>query len=160
VQEVTIMARSIGATSRTAACAVVAALLLFVPARAAIQLEPGEWQTTESGTENGAAVKPEVTVHCMTQDDALDPVKALTTLKGVAAQYCKTLQIKENGNTLVVDVNCGDPKIISVAVTMTLTFLSPRHYTGTASSTLVFAGKTMAAEKTFESRWIGACKDK
>ena len=36
--------------------ALFAALLLAAPpARAAMQLEPGEWQDTETGTENGRA---------------------------------------------------------------------------------------------------------
>jgi hypothetical protein len=152
------MASPIGAMSRTTACALVAALLVAMPARAATQLEPGEWQDTESGTENGEPVPPHIVTHCMTQDDALDPVKALTTLKGVAEQYCKTMRFKEKGSTLSVEVECGDPKIISVAITMHLTFLSSRHYTGVATSTVIFAGKKMASDKKFESEWIGVCK--
>ena len=124
-----------------------------------IHLDPGEWQDTETGTENGEPVKPEVTTECMSAKDAQDPVKAIAALKsGVGQEKCKTLQVKENGNTVTIDMECGDPKIMSVAISMNVTFLNPRHYAGTAKSTIILAGKTITADKQIDSKWIGACK--
>lgn len=142
--------------------AALAALCMFaLPARAAIQLEPGEWQDTETGTENGQPAKTEVTTDCMTAQDAKDPVKALTKLKDTAGQQCKTMNVRESGNTLSFDMECGDPKTMLIAVSMTMTFLNSRHYTGAVKSNVTFAGKKMTTDKQIDSKWISAtCKKK
>jgi len=139
-----------------------AAFCFFVtPAYAAIQLDPGEWQDTETGTENGQPAKPEVTTSCMKAEDAKDPVKALTQLKDTAGQQCKTLNVKESGNVLSFDMECGEPKTMLIAISMHITFLNARHYTGTLKSNVTFAGKTIATNKQHDSKWIGAaCKEK
>ena len=41
-------------------------VLLASPCFAATQLQPGEWQTTETGSENGKPVPPKVEKECMT----------------------------------------------------------------------------------------------
>ena len=56
---------------------VAASLLAANPARAVIELDPGMWQDTETGDENGQPSKPEVTSDCMTPEEAKDPVKSL-----------------------------------------------------------------------------------
>jgi hypothetical protein len=146
---------------RTAGTLLLAALcLLILPALAAIQLEPGEWQDTENGTEDGHAVTNEISTDCMTAAEARDPVKALSQLKATAGQQCKTMNVKETGNTLAFDMDCGDPSSkMSIAISMTFTFLDSRHYTGTVKSKVVFAGKATTADKRIDSKWIGAvCK--
>jgi hypothetical protein len=147
-------------TSRIAVAA--AAFCLFaMPAYAAIQFDPGEWQDTETGTENGEPVKPEVTTSCMTAQDAHDPVKALTQLRDTAGQQCKTMNVKENGNVLTFDMECGEPTTMLIAVSMNITFLNSRHYSGTLKSNVTYAGKTIATDKQLDSKWIGAtCKEK
>jgi Protein of unknown function (DUF3617) len=147
---------------RAAGTLLLAALcLLALPALAAIQLAPGEWQDTENGTEDGHAVKNEVSTDCMTAAEARDPLKALSQLKATAGQQCKTMNVKEAGNTLAFDMECGDASTMSIAISMTFTFLDSRHYTGTVKSKVVFAGKTTTADKRIESKWIGAvCKKK
>ena len=131
------------------------------PARAAIQLEPGEWQDTETGTENDQPAKTDVTTDCMTAQDAKDPVKALTKLKDTAGQQCKTMNVHESGNTLSFDMECGDAKTMLIAVSMTMTFLNPRHYTGVVKSNVTFAGKKMTTDKQINSKWLSAtCKKK
>ena len=54
---------------------------------------------------------------------------------------------------------CGDPKEMSIELTGTYTFLDRRHYTGTMKSTMTIAGQKTTANKTVDSKWIGACKD-
>ena len=139
-----------------------AALCVFaVPADAAIQLEPGEWQDTETGTENGQPAKTEVTTDCMTAQDAKDPVNALTELKRGAGQQCKTMNVRESGNTLSFDMECGDAKTMLIAMSMTMTFLNSRHYTGVVKSAVTFAGKKMTTDKQIDSKWLSAtCKKK
>jgi hypothetical protein len=152
-------AMPIRATSLIAAGALIAAVLLAIPALAAIQLEPGEWQVTESGSEDSHAVKDEISTDCMTPEEARNPVKALSALKASAGQACKTLHVQDKGNTLSFDLECGDRSSkMSIAVSMGFTFVDARHYTGTVKSKVVFAGKAMTAEKTIVARRIGACR--
>lgn len=143
------------------AAAVAAICLIAMPAHAAIQLDPGEWQDTETGTENGVPVQPEVTTSCTTAEEAKDVVKALSMLQDTAGQKCKTLNVKENGNMLALDMECGEPKTVLIAISMNITFLNSRHYTGTLKSNVTYAGKTIATDKQLDSKWIGAtCKEK
>jgi hypothetical protein len=141
--------------------ALAALCVLAWPAHAAIQLEPGEWQNTETGTENDQPAKTEVTTDCMTAQDARDPVKALTKLKDTAGEQCKTMNVHESGNVLSFDMECGDAKTMLIAVSMTMTFLNSRHYTGVAKSNISFAGKKMTTDKQIDSKWLSAtCKKK
>lgn len=151
------MARS----QMTLGAAVAALCVMAAPVGAAITLEPGEWQDTETGTENGAAVQPEVTTSCMTALEARDPVKALTQLKDTAGQQCKTMNVREGGNTLSFDMECGDAKTMLIAVSLNITFQNSRHYTGSVKSKVSFGGKTLATDKQLDSKWVAAaCKKK
>ena len=132
-------------------------LLAAHPARAAIELEPGMWQDTETGEENGQPTKPEVTSDCMTPEEAKDPVKSLSVMKDSGGQ-CKKLEIKENGNVVTIDMQCGDPKDMSSDMSGTYTFLDRRHYTATMKSTIIHGGQTVTANKAVDSKWTGACK--
>lgn len=149
---------------KIALCGVLLTASLFAapPVRAEIKLDPGEWQKTESGSENGAAVKPEVTTGCMTPEDATDPVKALSAIKELGTligQRCETLKVNEEGNKVSVEFKCGDPKTMAIAISMNFTFLDARHYTGRAKSSFVFKGHETSADKTVEAKWLGAeCK--
>jgi Protein of unknown function (DUF3617) len=127
------------------------------PARAAIELDPGQWQDTETGEEDGKPAKAEVTTECMTPEEAKDPVKSLSVMKDSSGQ-CKKLEIKEKGNVVSIEMQCGDPKEMSIDLTGTYTFLDRRHYTGTMNSVVILAGKKTTANKTVDSKWIGACK--
>ena len=128
------------------------------PAFAAIELDPGQWQDTETGEEDGKPVKPEVTTDCMSPEEAKDPVKQLAVMKDTSGQ-CKKLDIKESGNVVTIVMQCGDPKEMSIDLTGSYTFTSRRQYTGTMKSTIIIDGKKTTASKTVESKWIGACKD-
>lgn len=133
------------------------ALAVAGPARAAIQLEPGNWQDTETGEEDGKAVPSQVSTDCMTPEEALDPVKVLTAMKDTAGQ-CAKLEIKQTGNVVTFVMQCGDPKQMAMDMQATYTFVSAKHYTGTLKSTVVIAGKTTTANKQVDSVWVGACK--
>ena len=134
-------------------------LIAALPARAAIELAPGEWHDTETGTEDGQPVKPEVNTICMTADDAKDVVKALSRLQNTAGQQCKTMHVQDKGNTLSFDMECGDAKQILIAVSMTITFADARHFTGTIKSNVTYGGKTVTSDKQLNSKWVAAaCK--
>jgi hypothetical protein len=134
-------------------------LAFAVPAHAAIQLTPGNWQDTETGTEDGKPVPPEVTTDCMTPEEAKDPVKILTAMKDQAGPgKCTKLDVKQNGNTVSFVMQCGDPQQMSFDIAATYTFHSPKHYSGTLKSVVILAGKKTTADKKVDSIWLGACK--
>lgn len=147
--------------SRPGLCALVVAagLLAAAPARAAIELEPGQWQDTETGTENGQPTKPEVTSDCMTPEEAKDPVKALSGMKDAGGE-CSKFDIKESGNTVTVTMLCGDPRQMQIDMAASYTFLDRKNYTGTMKSTVTVGGTKTTADKKVVSKWIGACTDK
>lgn len=134
------------------------AIVAASPALAAIELEPGLWQDTETGTENGQPAKPEVTTDCMTPEDAKDPLKSLMAEQAQAGQ-CKTFDVKPSGNTITYTMQCGDPKQMSIDIAGTITVIDRKHYTGTLKSTIVMAGQKMTSDKKIESKWLSAtCK--
>ncbi len=142
-----------------AAAGVVMALLLTAPtANAKTLLDPGLWQDTETGTENGQPVKPEVTTDCMSAEDAADPAKSLSELKGSAGQQCSKVDVRRSGNTFSIDMRCGDPKQFSMEMTATYTLHDRRHYSGRLNSTVIFGGQKTTSDKQIEAKWIGACK--
>ena len=118
----------------------------------------GEWQDTETGTENGQAVKPEVNSDCLSPEEAKDPVKSLMAMKGQSDGQCKTMDVKQSGNTVSFVMQCGDPKQMSFDIAATYIFIDRRHYTGTMKSTIIMAGQKTTSDKKIESKWIGACK--
>jgi hypothetical protein len=151
--------RHVQKMTRRAGALVAALLMAALPARAAIPLEPGEWQDTETGTEDGQPVKPEVTTSCMTADDAKDVVKALSRLQDTAGQQCKTMHVQDKGNTLSFDMECGDAKQILIAVSMIINFTDSRHFSGTIKSNVAYGGKTVTSDKQLNSKWVAAaCK--
>lgn len=142
-----------------AAAAVVLALLLAAPtANAKTVLDPGLWQDTETGTENGKPVQAEVTTDCMSAEDAADPAKSLSDMQASAGQQCSKLDVSRSGNTFSIDMRCGDPKQFSMEMTATYTIHDRRHYSGTLKSTVVLGGQKTTSDKRIESKWIGACK--
>jgi hypothetical protein len=142
--------------SRAVFC-MTAVWLLTLPAHAAVELEPGLWQDTESGTENGKPAKTEVTTTCLSPEEARNPIK--TILKDADGQKCETLSAKENGSVVTVVMRCGDVTEMRIEIDMTVNFQSTRAYTGNMKSLVIFGGQKMITEKTINSKWIAAsCK--
>ena len=145
----------LGAAALTAAFAA-------APAFAAIELEPGTWQDTETGTENGKPAKPDVSTDCMTAEDAKDPMKSLAKMKeGDSAGQCKTLDIQQNGNVVSLTMKCGDAKQGTMEMSGTFTFIDRRHYTTSMKTAFSFGGQKMTSDKQVDSKWVAAaCKKK
>jgi hypothetical protein len=143
---------------RLAPAAVLAACLAWAPLAHAIEFQPGEWQETETGTEDGKPVKPEVNTSCMSAEEAKDPLKGLQPDKDTQGQ-CKTAEIKQTANGLTIRMQCGDAKTYAMDIDAQYTVISPSHYIGTIKSKVTVAGHTSTADKKVEARRIGACKE-
>jgi hypothetical protein len=136
-------------------------VLLASPAFAATQLQPGEWQTTETGTENGKPVPPKVEKECMTQEEARDAASLVNDMKKEMTEQgaqCQTFDVKQNGDSVAYTVKCAMQKQFVFDLGGTFTLLSATHYTGRLKSEIAFAGQKMSSDKAIEGVWVGACK--
>jgi hypothetical protein len=140
----------------------VTAMMLVAPSAFALKLKPGLWQDTESGTSNGKPVPPKVTTDCLSPEEAADPVKAaLAGMKGLPSEQCRKHEVKQSGNQILFNMNCGDPKQMIMEMSVVMTLLSPEHTQSTAKSTMQMGGRTFTSDLTTDSKWISsACKKK
>lgn len=144
---------------RGAVCGVAVALLLAIPAaRAKTMIEPGLWQDTETGTENGQPAKPKVETDCISAKEAEDPGKTLTAMKGSGPQQCRKVEVHRSGNRFSINMSCGDPRQFSMDMVASYTIQDRRHYSGRMKTTVVFAGHKTTSDKRVVSKWIGVCK--
>lgn len=143
--------------------ALIAALLMLGmgPVQAAITLQPGEWQSTESGTENGKPAKPETEKSCMTPDEARDAVNVVNQMKqqmqGQGGQ-CQKYDVQQNGNAVTFVMKCGMGQQFLMEISGTFTFVSATRYTGAIKSAVKMGGATMTTDKTIEAVRLGDCK--
>jgi len=141
---------------------IAAALVLAAsPSFAAIELQPGEWQTTETGTEDGKPVEPEVEKDCMSAAEARDATGLVKDMRdqmqGQGAQ-CKTFDVKQSGETVSFVMKCGEPKQFFFDMTGTFTLVSPTRYTGTMKTVVTMGNRTTTSDKKVEAVRVGACK--
>ncbi len=136
-------------------------VLAASPSWAAIELQPGEWQTTETGTEDGKPVPPQVDTECMSGAEARDATNLVKEMRdqmqGQGAQ-CQTFDVKQSGETVSFVMKCGEPKQFFVDMTGTFTFVSATRYTGTMKSAVTMGNQTTTADKKIEAVRVGACK--
>jgi hypothetical protein len=136
---------------------------LASPCLAAIQLQPGEWQTTETGTEDGQPVPPQVEKDCLTAEESRDATNLVKQMRdqmqGQGAQ-CQTFDVKQSGDSVTFTMKCGVPKQFLVDMTGTFNFVSPTRYTGTMKSAVTMMGKTTTSDKKTEAVRLGECKGK
>ena len=131
---------------------------LAAPARAEIELQPGLWQETETGTENNRPAKSETSTRCMTAEEAKQPSKAVVFDEAVR-KHCQVLDYKRTGDNLIFRMQCGTD---SFAVNMGATFIihTPQHYSGVIKASLKLGTLRLSADKTIDARRIGECNEK
>ena len=127
-----------------------------LPARAAIQLQPGLWEMNQSGTENGEATVPRLGTYCMSPEDGKNPIKAFTAMKGPGVDKCSTLQVQRNGNKVSVAMTCSGAKHASIDAHFAFTFRDLRHYSGRIKTAIVYAGGKIKSDQTLDAHWIRA----
>lgn len=136
-------------------------VLAASPSLAAIELQPGEWQTTETGTEDGKPMPPEVEKECMNATEARDATNLAKEMRdqmqGDGAQ-CQTFDVKQSGETVNFVMKCGDPKQFLVDMTGTFTLISPTRYIGAMKTAVTIGGQTTTSDTKIEAVRVGACK--
>jgi hypothetical protein len=127
-----------------------------IPARAANEIQPGLWQDTEASEINGKAAPPKISTDCVKPEDAKDPAKMIQASFKDQAQQCSKLNVRENGNVILFEMQCGDPKQGSIDMTMTYTVHSPQHTSSSGKSTMTMMGQKIVSTLTTESKWLSA----
>jgi hypothetical protein len=138
-----------------------ATLLLTATSAAAIELQPGEWQTTETGTEDGKPAAPEVEKECMSAEEARDATNVVKQMKDQMqkdAGQCQVFDVNQSGETVAFVMKCGDPKMMTFDISGTFTFVSATRYTGAMKSAVTMGGKVMTTDKKVEAVRLGDCK--
>lgn len=126
---------------------------------AAIELRPGAWQETESGTEDGKPVPAKTETSCMTAEEAKDPLKGLSPEKDMKGQ-CRSYDVRKSATGLSFRMDCGDPRQFSMNIVASFTFVSPTQYRGTMQTAVSMMGKKSTSDKKIEARWVSAqCKN-
>jgi hypothetical protein len=139
-----------------------ATLLGVVPARA-IELTPGTWQETETGTENSTPLPTTTDTSCITPEEAKDPLNWLSPEKDLKEMkgQCKMLDVKQSTNSFSIRLQCGDPKQFTMNLSVDYTLADARSCSGTVKSTVTTMGKTKTTDRKIEGKWIAAgCKKK
>jgi hypothetical protein len=135
---------------------VVAFLVPAPAARAEVQLQPGLWQETETGSENGRPAKSETSTRCMTPEEARQPSKAVV-FDETLRKHCKALEYKRTEDNLSLRLQCGSQGF-TVNIGATFTFHSPQHYSGLMKVAIQVATMKFIADKTIDAKRIGECK--
>jgi hypothetical protein len=128
------------------------------PARAEVQLQPGLWQETETGSENNQPAKSETSTRCMTAEEAAQPSKAVV-FNETLRKYCKALDYKRTEDNLTLRLQCGSQGF-TVNIGATFTFHSPQHYSGLMKVAIQVATMKFSADKTIDAKRIGECQEK
>lgn len=143
----------------------VAALMMAIaqPSYAAISLQPGEWQSTETGTENGAPIKPEIEKSCMSADEARDATNVVNQMKEQMQEQgsqCEKFDVQQNGNSVTFAMKCGMGQQFLMDMSGTFTFVSATKYTGALKSSIKMGSISSVTDKKIEAVRIGDCKDR
>jgi hypothetical protein len=135
---------------------VAAALLFFAhPAECATDLQPGLWQETETGSENGKPAMSETSRRCMTAEEAAQPSKAVV-FDAALRKHCRALDFKRDGDVLTIRLQCGQQGL-SANAAATFIFHSPQHYSGTMKIALRLGTLTLSTDKKIDAQRIGDC---
>ncbi len=129
--------------------------LVIAPALAEVQLQPGLWQETETGSENGKPATSETSTRCMTAEEAAQPSKAVV-FDAELRKHCRTLDFERAGEMLTIRLQCGQ-QALSVNIAATFTFHSPQHYSGAMKIALRLGNLRLSTDKKIDAHRIGDC---
>jgi Protein of unknown function (DUF3617) len=139
-------------SNRILVAALAATWMLITPA-AAYEFEPGQWQETATGTEDGKPAPPEDNKRCISEAEASDAMKALK-VEEMKSGDCQTSDVEESGDTLTVKFRC---KQAYINLDATYKFGSRKSFTGQMKMSMAMFGKSATMERTIVGKWLGSC---
>jgi hypothetical protein len=126
---------------------------------APLEIQPGLWQDTEITEINGKKEPPKAPTDCAKPDDAKDPVKLIKESMKDQQQKCQRLDVRQKGNAILFDMNCGDPKQGAIELSIVYTINSPQSTSNTAKSIMTMMGQKIVSSVATELNWRAAtCK--
>jgi hypothetical protein len=126
---------------------------------AALEIEPGQWQSSETSAVDGKPGEPEVSIDCVSAEDARDPVKALSGMQSEASGKCRMFDVNQAGNVVSFAMTCGDAKEGEIQMRAKFVFENTKHYTGALTSVMSAMGLKTTSTMTVDAKWVGACKE-
>src|SRR3954451_15372350 len=88
----------------------------------AVELQPGNWQSVETGSENGTPVPPQTETSCMTPEEAKNPEQGLAVDKETR-NLCKTYDVQRSASGLAFRMQCAQGKDFAMDITADFTFV-------------------------------------
>jgi hypothetical protein len=122
-------------------------------ATAAPNFEDGLWEITVNMNMPGMpAMQPRTIRQCMTQKDIKDPRKALSNSSH--ENQCKTLDYKQDGDTVTWKVECGGAHPMTGTGSATY---KGDSYTGVNHLKMNEGGQAMEMTMNYSGKRVGAC---
>lgn len=123
---------------------------------AAPNFNDGLWEITVDMNMPGMpAMQPRTIRQCMTQKDLKDPRSAMAGKPGHAQQnQCKTVDYKQNGNTVTWKVECGGAHPMTGTGSATY---NGDSYTGVNHLKMNEGGQAMEMTMNYSGKRVGAC---
>jgi hypothetical protein len=131
------------------------------PSQAAVSLQPGEWQSTETGTENGQPAKPEIEKSCMSPEEARDATSVVKQIKAEMQEQgskCEKFDVQQSGESVTFTMKCGMGQQFLIDMTGTFTLLSSTKYTGAIKTSVKMGTIESTSDKKVEAIRVGECK--
>jgi hypothetical protein len=131
------------------------------PSHAAVSLQPGEWQSTETGTENGQPVKPEIEKTCMSVSEARDATSLVKQIKAEMQEQgskCEKFDVQQSGESVTFTMKCGMGQQFLIDMTGTFTLVSSTKYVGAIKTSVKMGTINSTSDKKVEAIRIGECK--
>lgn len=136
-------------------------LVCATSSQAAVSLQPGEWQSTETGTENGQPAKPEIEKSCMSEAEARDATSVVRQIKAEMQEQgskCEKFDVQQSGETVTFAMKCGMGQQFLIDMTGTFTLLSPTKYVGSIKTSVKMGTVNSTSDKKVEAVRVGECK--
>jgi Protein of unknown function (DUF3617) len=130
-------------------------LCLLSSVYAANPLEPGLWKVVTQVDMNGMQGPAEAKTRCLKPEDARDLERTFAPEYRVQGSTCERMNVAWSGQKLSWRIQCTGP--LSMEVTGTYEFDTPRHYTGVVTTLAAMAGREMRTRTTLEAEHIGEC---
>lgn len=138
----------------TSLCAVA---LVTTPAMAERLMEPGQWQVTQVGVMNGAAMPRQVKTRCITPEQADDVAGTFGPVSGTINSTCDAPSIETGARSLNWRLQCRGQ--LDIDVTGNFKFDGVNRYTATITSQGRMGGALISDVKTdVVGERIGDCQ--
>jgi hypothetical protein len=136
--------------------AVIAAMIVAVPAAYADGIDPGLWKIVSRTATGGVIGPPHESSKCLSAAQAGDLAITFSPVAATTNSVCDPIERKLEGGRLTWRLTCKGQ--LDMELTGEFNFDSPRHYTATEQTKAEMGGRPMVdSQITLEGQWVSAC---